>query len=144
MNKRNGAVILQNVLLSLLVLLVALTVLGPFSDFGGSEEAGFEAIEPGGLLADVVGEDALWKLRITQAGMKWEIENLSNFLAADGMQKEGVLAARALGRLQADQARLESSLKRLRNEVERFEILAVEIAVLKAVVVDLRDRDEGD
>ena len=127
MNKRNGAVILQNVLLSLLLLLVALTVLVQFSDFGGSDEAGFEAIEPGGLLADVVGEDALWKVQITQAGMKWEIENLSNFLAADGMQKEGVLAVRALGRLQADQARLESSLKRLRNEVESLGFLRLKL-----------------
>ena len=144
MKRRNGALILQNVLLSLLLLLVALTVLVQFSDFGGSDEEGLVAVESGGLLADVVGEDALWKVLVTQAAMKWEIKHLRNFLAADGMPKEGVLAAGVLGRLQADQARLESSLKRLRNEVESYRKLAAENAALKAIIADLGGRDEGD
>ena len=156
MKRRNGALILQNVLLGLMFAVLVLLVLlvgVKSSDVGGSDDGVLEgAVEPDGLLADVVGEDALWKVLVTQAAMKWEIKHLRNFLAADGMPKEGVLAAGVLGRLQADQARLESSLKRLRNEVESYRKLAAENAALKAIIADLggrvvgelEDRDEGD
>ena len=154
MKKRDGVVVFQNVLLSLsfaaLVLLVLLVVGKPSLVSGSDEEVLEGAVEPDGLLADVVGEDALWKVLITQAAMKWEIEHLRTFLAEDGMPKEEVLAAEILGRLQADQARLELSLKALRNEVESFRKLADENAALKELVAGglegemSGNRGEGD
>ena len=153
MKKRDGALALQNVLLSLLLAVLVLLVLlvgVKRSDVPGSDDGVLEgAVEPRGLLADVVGEDALWKVLVTQAALKWEIQHLRTFLAEDGMPKEGVVAAQVLGRLQADQARLELSLKALRNEVESYRKLAGENAALKALVADLGgkisgDRDEGD
>ena len=158
MKKRDGVVVFQNVLLSLLfavLVLLVLLVVGKPSFVSGSDDGVLEgAVEPSGLLADVVGEDALWKVLITQAALKWEIQHLRTYLAEDGMPKEGVLSAEILGRLQADQARLELSLKALRNEVESYRKLASENAQLKTVVADFTelkalvadpvDRDEGD
>ena len=83
------------------LLLVALIVIGIASSSSLAErEESLPA--PDGLLSDVVGEDVLHKLQVTQAALQREIEFLKGGPLFDGKVSDVTSLARALAHVQAD------------------------------------------
>ena len=97
------------------ILLVALIVIGIASSSSLAER---EESPPAadGLLSDVVGENVLHKLQVTQAALEREVAFLKGAPLFDGKVSDATSLARALAHVQADQERLAVEVRHLRAE----------------------------
>ena len=75
---------------------------------------------PDGLLSDVVGEDVLHKLQVTQAALQREVEFLKGGPLFDGKVSDATSLARALAHVQADRERLAAEVRHLRSTTDRL------------------------
>ena len=109
-------------LLALIILLLFL----PPAETGLPEPADGPPV-PGGRLADVTGEDELYKLKVTQAAIKQEMALLREWLSegTSGLPEEADLA-RVLGLLNARQDELDGLVGYLEAGQARLEVMAME------------------
>ena len=132
-----GWVMAHKVQVALLVGLFALIILVQFlppAETGLPEPAAGPPV-PGGRLADVTGEDELYKLKVTQAAIKREMALLRGWLTArpepvegggtGGLPEEADLA-RVLGLLHARQDELDGLVGHLEAGQARLEVMAME------------------